>query len=440
MSAKLTPAQIRTAFNRAVSETTQLKQLFSMDPHTNFSRERKLPFPKLLQLILSLSSHSMPVEINNFFSSSDDLPSTPAVFQRRKNLLPDAFLYLFHSFMESVPLPAANGLRMIAVDSSTTALPRNCDDPATFIQAKPGLSDYNAAVINAFFDINNHVYTDFVVESFTDRDDTRALFSMTDRLRDPSSVLIVGDRYYGVMNVIANMLLRNVHFLFRCKDISSNGFAAALGLPDGSFDIQITKTLTKSKKKAFRNDPNYYVVQANTIDLLDSNHPFQKVSFRLVRFRIPNSDRFELIATDLPADSYPAAVIADIYHARWGIETSFRSLKFDLSLLHFHSGRMQFILQEIFASFIVYNFASLISSCVPEHITTPRKKPVASRCHVKFALAVSVAIRFLLDRISPHDVLSRLRSSIIPFRPARPNTRKNHMNKQPAKPYNYRAS
>ena len=97
MSAKLTPAQIRTAFNRAVSETTQLKQLFSMDPHTNFSRERKLTFSKLLQLILSLSSHSMPVEINNFFSSSDDLPSTPAVFQRRLNLLPDAFLFLFHS-------------------------------------------------------------------------------------------------------------------------------------------------------------------------------------------------------------------------------------------------------------------------------------------------------------------------------------------------------
>ena len=440
MSSKLTPARIRTALNRAISETAQLKQLFSKDPHTNFTRERKLPFSTLLKLILSLSSHSMPVEINDFFSSSDSLPSTPAVFQRRMNLLPDAFLYLFHSFMESVPLPAANGLRMIAVDSSTTPLPRNCDDPYASIQAKPGASDYNAAVINAFFDINNHVYTDFVVESFADRSDMRALFAMTDRLHDPSSVLIVGDRYYGVMNVIANMLHRNIHFLFRCKDISSNGFAASLGLPDASFDLQITKTLTKSKKKAFRNDPNYYIDHANSIDLLDTDHPFLRISFRLVRFRIPNSDRFELIATDLPADSYSAAAIADIYHARWGIETSFRSLKFDLSLLHFHSGKMQFILQEFFASFIIYNFASLISSCVPEHITTPRKKPVASRCHVNFALAVSVAICFLLVRISPHDVLSRLRSSMIPFRPGRPNTRKNRMNNQSAKPYNYRAS
>ena len=169
MSSKLTPAQIRTALNLAISETAQLKQLFSKDPHTNFTRERKLPFSKLLKLILSLSSHSMPVEINDFFSSSDKLPSTPAVFQRRMNLLPDAFLFLFHSFMESVPLPASNGLRIIAVDSSTTPLPRNCDDPSASIQAKPGTSDYNAAVINAFFDINNHVYTDFVVESFADR-------------------------------------------------------------------------------------------------------------------------------------------------------------------------------------------------------------------------------------------------------------------------------
>ena len=72
MSAKLTPAQIRTAFNRAVSETTQLKQLFSMDPHTNFSRERKISFSKLLQLILSLSSHSMPVEIRQLLLFSKE--------------------------------------------------------------------------------------------------------------------------------------------------------------------------------------------------------------------------------------------------------------------------------------------------------------------------------------------------------------------------------
>lgn len=65
---------------------------------------------------------------------------------------------------------------------------------------------------------------------------------------------------------LKHMLHRNIHFLFRCKDISSNGFAAALGLPGTSFDLQITKTLTKSKNKAFRNDPNYYINQANSID------------------------------------------------------------------------------------------------------------------------------------------------------------------------------
>ena len=439
MSSKLTPAQIRTALNRAIFETAQLKQLFSRNPLTNFTRERKLPFSKLLQFILSLSSHSMPIEINNFFSS-DTIPSTPAVFQRRLDLLPDAFRFLFHSFMNSVPLPAVNGLRMIAVDSSVIPLPRNCDDSFTSIQAKPGASDYNAAVINAFFDINNHLYTDFVVESFRERSDIRALFSMADRLKDPSSVLIIGDRFYGVMNVIANMLHRNIHFLFRCKDTSSNGFASGFHLPDGPFDIQITKILTKSKKNAFRNDPDYYVDLANSVDLIDKNHPFLTVSFRLVRFKIPNSDRYELIATDLSSDSFPAAAIADIYHARWDIETSFRSLKFDLSLLHFHSGKLQLVLQEILASFVVYNFTSLIASCAAVHKTIPRKKPLPTLCHVNFALAVSVALGFFLGRFSTHDLLSRLRSSLIPFRPGRPNTRKNRMNNQPAKPYNYRPS
>ena len=49
---------------------------------------------------------------------------------------------------------------------------------------------------------------------------------------------------------------------------------------------------------------------------------------------------------------------------RWGIETSFRDLKYTVGLLHFHAKKAEFISQEVFARLIMYNFAELIASSV----------------------------------------------------------------------------
>ena len=45
---------------------------------------------------------------------------------------------------------------------------------------------------------------------------------------------------------------------------------------------------------------------------------------------------------------------------RWGIETSFRDIKYAAGLLFFHSKKNELVLQEIYAKLIVYNFSELI--------------------------------------------------------------------------------
>lgn len=49
---------------------------------------------------------------------------------------------------------------------------------------------------------------------------------------------------------------------------------------------------------------------------------------------------------------------------RWGIETSFRELKYSVTLLHLHSKKVDFIYQEIFAKLIMYNFCQMITQSV----------------------------------------------------------------------------
>ena len=52
------------------------------------------------------------------------------------------------------------------------------------------------------------------------------------------------------------------------------------------------------------------------------------------------------------------------YHSRWGIETSFRTLKYSVGMLHTHGKSDEFAMQEVFASMIMHNFASRIAGQV----------------------------------------------------------------------------
>ncbi|WP_306756916.1 transposase [Agathobacter rectalis] len=53
-----------------------------------------------------------------------------------------------------------------------------------------------------------------------------------------------------------------------------------------------------------------------------------------------------------------------IYHLRWGIETSFRELKYAIGLTSFHARKPDFIKQEIYARLLLYNYCELITTHV----------------------------------------------------------------------------
>lgn len=81
--------------------------------------------------------------------------------------------------------------------------------------------------------------------------------------------------------------------------------------------------------------------------------------FRVVRFKI-SDDCYEAIITNLPFDDFPPEELKRLYAMRWGIETSFKELKFTVGLMLFHAKKMESIYQEIFASLIMYNFTQII--------------------------------------------------------------------------------
>jgi len=139
---------------------------------------------------------------------------------------------------------------------------------------------------------------------------------------------------------------------------------------------------------------------------------FYLISFRIVRIKI--DDFYETLITNLDINDFSPEELKEIYRMRWGIETSFRQLKYSVGLTNFHAKKQEYITQEIFARLIMYNFAEMITS----HVVISQADTKHSY-QVNFTVAIHICRRFLRSNAPPLDVEALIRKSILPVRVGR---------------------
>ena len=149
--------------------------------------------------------------------------------------------------------------------------------------------------------------------------------------------------------------------------------------------------------------------------------------FRVVRFRISDGC-YETIYTDLDPETFPVEKIKELYRLRWGIETSFRELKYIIGLSCLHGKKTDFLLQEVFARLIFYNYASLIARQVP----APQGK------QINFSVAILACKQFLKGKIRSAQIFEILSMHLSPIRPGRQYKR--YQNPVSAVAFQYRLS
>ncbi len=74
----------------------------------------------------------------------------------------------------------------------------------------------------------------------------------------------------------------------------------------------------------------------------------------------------QMLITNLDPTQFPLPALQALYTKRWGIETSFRELKYAVGLIHLHSRISALVLQEIFAAFTIFNFTQAVAWNVDE--------------------------------------------------------------------------
>lgn len=413
-----TPKQIRKKLKSCIAEISDHPEVFAKNPGKDFTRQRKLPFDQTVKAVLSMTGKSLRGELMDYFNLNLSMPTVPAFVQQRNKINPYAFEYLFHIFTKSIDEQRLlKGYRLLAVDGSDLHVPTNKEEKGSFYEGANGQKPYNLLHLNALFDLKRGIYTDALVQDSRYENEHRAFVTMVDRDDSKIPTIYIADRGYESYNNLAHVIEKGQKFLIRVKDHSKNGIASTLKLPnedefDASFSIFLTRKQTKDAKK----NGLKYLPHNVVFDYLPKTSkkslpitPFA-LSFRLVRFKLTD-DSHELLITNLTEDEFNVEELKQLYSMRWGIETSFRNLKYSLALVYFRSKKTEYILQEIFAKLTMYNFAELITSHV---VVKQRNRKYPYR--INFSAAVHICRNFFLKNISPSDVEALLLKHLLPIR------------------------
>ena len=406
-----------------IREMATVPWLFSKKPEIDFSRNRKNNFESTILFLLSLESGSLKKELLEFFHFSMDTPSTSAFSQQRNKLLPETLQFLFYEFNARFSFKKTyKGYRLLACDGSDLNIPYNPNDADTYFQTQPTDKGFNQMHLNALFDLREKRYVDLAIQPARKENESLAMTQMIDRYQGDKKTIFIADRGYETYNIFAHVQEKEMYYLIRVKDGTKGGMTGSFELPkDKEFDHDMELILTRKQTKEIRSNPKKYKYLSKTspfdyLDLYDKK--FYLLNFRVIRFAI-SEDSYECIITNLPKEEFSAEEIKKIYAMRWGIETSFRELKYAIGLNYFHSKKVEYITQEIYARVILYNYCELITMNV-----VIQQKDTKHIYQMNFTIAIHICRHFLRNDISPPDVETLIQKHLLPVRPGRSDPRK----------------
>ena len=434
---------IKASLRKAIRHISDQKEQFVWNSKTDFTRRKKLDFPTMLRFLLQMEGSTIRNELTDYFHDSPDCPSPSAFYQQRLKIKPDALYMLFRTFTAQYKGTRWKGYRLLAVDGSTIYTPRNEKDASSYLFNGAGKKGWNCVHMNALYDLMDGLYVDAAVHPGKKPGEQAALKPMLDRLSDPGHSIIIGDRGYESFQMVADLEARGIPFVIRVKKPSSNwGFLAKADFPEQKeFDLPFTCKIAhansfKGNKSRARMLGEGYRPGNRCFSYVSKDSPtYHFQPMRVVRC---GNDLQEgepvYLLTNLPEGRFGLSEIKELYKLRWGIETSFRELKYALSLLHFHSKKKDLMMQEIFARLTMYNFSHMITSQLKPEVK-PGKKHARQINHT---YAAKICKEYFRNKIGPSHLKALILRHTLPIRPDRHYERK--ANKKQPRTFHYRIS
>jgi hypothetical protein len=351
--------------------------------------------------------------------------SKAAFCKARKKLKPLAFIklnkILLDTFYDSSN-PSVNlwkGYRLVASDGSTAEVPNSAE-----VQRKWGVFKERSdgkkicmARLEQTYDVLNHMSLVSSIDSFNVSEST-LFWQHLEQIRSTQETdLHLLDRYYASHLLIFCLHHRGDQFCFRMK---KDWWKIVRNFYNSEENDRVV-TLTLPAKE-----------HAKAAELGIKEH---QITCRLVKIPLDSGEN-EVLLTSLTEESVSIADLKELYGLRWGVETSFASLKHKAELENFSGKSIQSIQQDYFAKLFILNYTALLIRPVDRLLESEPKIKHTHKVNLNEALArMKYAVIDLFSFGNIKDKLNQLFKAFYAFtEPIRKN-RKFHRHKLPKNKY-----
>ena len=429
------PVMVKDALCSTISSLLDHREKFLINPNSDFTRTKKISFEKTIIFPMVAASDNVPAELMDFFEE-DELPSPSAIIQRRAQVKPEAYKELFYAFTaHASQIRTFRSFRLIAFDGSRLNLPYNPSDPDTFIQCIKDRKGINQLHFNCLYDILNDLFLDVELQSIHAMNEKAAFTRFLD---DPVDVghkaIFIADRGSASYNIFAHAIHHDRLFLIRVPALFAKNICPdkTHWLDQDVEDQAVTVHIGRCRTRQNRQLENYhYIPSSGHYDYIEAgSKETEMLHLRVVKFPLSEGS-FEYIVTNLPKDFFSTNTIRELYRLRWCVETAYRHLKYAGNMVHIHSFRQDFLVQEIYGKLTMYNFSSFIAACTAKKA---EKKTDRYLYVINHTLLQKICIRFLRGKLQ--DITELICRSVVPVRPGRRFER--NLRRQSADPVTYR--
>ncbi|MCH4890334.1 IS4 family transposase [Acidaminobacter sp. JC074] len=352
-------------YKRLLNITKDLKTDYIDDIRTSpgdFTRTRKVTVEDLFLQMVASKGTAQKNEIHNFYKdvNKDMDISQTAFFNARMKFNPEALVTIMQDltieeYENPEDLVSLNDYYIFAIDGSEMILPHT-DEIISKYGTSQNIDNYGEAKamasLSTCYDCINKLFLDVKLNKYkySERDSaSEHLNTIKEILPKNIKYLTIFDRGYGGIRLIDQMLENGQKFLIR---LASNIFKKEQSQLSSSEDDQwIDIEYDVNRSNAFRSD------KAFRIKLLNTSYKLRFVKLKFIDSKGKVS--YTVFVTNLTEEEFNTDAMYELYHLRWGIESSYRSLKSQFNVEDFSGYRDPLIRQDIYAATLVYNAVSM---------------------------------------------------------------------------------
>ena len=320
-----------------------------------FTRNRKLPFGAVLELLLRKSIKSLQIKLNEWSDSLDYSVTASAFSQARKKFKHTAFIELLQTCIVDVMYQdedyvAYKGHRLLAIDGTTLRLPTSEECLESFGKVRNSTIAPVEAKASILYDILNRIPVH--AELFPGRtSDITCAPAHLNHLRHEDIVL--ADRGYDSYRFFAAIIEQSADFIVRTRAKNRVKFH---GLTANS----------KHRERCVVLEKPYTYREDETLP--------DRLKLRFIRVDLDNGETEILVTSLLNKKKYPRNHFKVLYAKRWGVETYFQTLKSRLCIDNFTGKSTESVLQDFHSTIFVSGLETILTEEANERLGKKKTK------------------------------------------------------------------